>query len=52
MNLAIIAILCSVIVILAVVYKKVDRNNTENYCVDITGGFKPPCDCGGYRETN
>lgn len=35
-----------VIILLILVLIKVSRKK-ENYCVDISGGFEPPCGCQG-----
>lgn len=40
-----IVLLVAILVILGIVMAKL--NKKEGYCVDISGGFKPPCDCGG-----
>jgi len=41
-------LLLGIVVILCVILYRMDRK--EHYCVDISGGFKPPCDCTGYCE--
>ncbi len=43
-------ILFILIILLSLILKKVDKN--EGYCVDISGGFKDPCGCGGYCGIN
>jgi hypothetical protein len=43
-NIIILIVLC-VLLITILLHKQ-----KEKYCVDISGGLKPPCNCNGYRE--
>lgn len=47
-NLISVLALLATVVVLALTLVKVDKK--EGYCVDISGGFKPPCNCTGYNE--
>jgi len=49
MNLPILPVLVAILVALLLA-SVVKLDSKENYCVDISGGFKAPCDCLGYKE--
>ena len=45
--IAIIMIILSLIGFSVLLKAVTDRIKKEKYCVDISGGFKAPCDCTG-----
>jgi hypothetical protein len=47
-NIASALVLLVVVIVLGMILAKTDKK--ENYCVDISGGFKSSCDCSGYCE--
>lgn len=51
MKLAITVSLLALVTVLSLSLYKIDSDK-ESYCVDISGGFKPDCDCPGYSAVN
>lgn len=43
----IIFIILDIIVIILLIIMIAKEKSKEKYCVDISGGFKAPCDCQG-----
>lgn len=50
-KVVVITVLITTVVLLSIILTQMNKNcscqSTENYKVDISGGFKPPCGCQG-----